>query len=200
MRLTRIYTKTGDLGGTMLASGEKISKSAKRIEAYGTVDELNAWVGNFRDHLQVEAKLKDHALNLSLERVQNELFDLGSELATPSRSINPERQRLVSMKDISVLEQEIDSANESLKPLANFVLPGGHLANSVAHVARTVCRRAEREVVRLRLEEPDIRTETQIYLNRLSDWLFVMSRAVSQVLGCPEVLWQQRRPSTPPTT
>ena len=197
MRLTRIYTKTGDQGGTMLASGDKISKAARRIEAYGTVDELNAWVGYLRDELKGESAFKDHWLQASLERVQNELFDLGSELATPTRSLRPDRQHLLSEDDIRQLEIEIDQVNDKLPPLANFVLPGGHRANSVAHLARTVCRRAEREVVRLRLDEPDIRIETQMYLNRLSDWLFVMSRAVSQVLGCAEILWQQKRPTTP---
>lgn len=194
MRLTRIYTKTGDQGGTLLASGEKISKSAKRIEAYGTVDELNSWVGYLRDLLTEQKAFESHWLHASLERIQNELFDLGSELATPSRSLKPERQRLISLTDVETLEKEIDQANEKLAPLANFVLPGGHRANSVAHLNRTVCRRAEREVVRLRLEEPDIRIETQIYLNRLSDWFFVVSRAISQILSCPEVLWKQRRP------
>lgn len=96
------------------------------------------------------------------------------------------------MVDIQKLEQEIDLANEELPPLANFVLPGGHVINSTAHIARTVCRRAERELVRLRIDEPDVRNETQIYLNRLSDWLFVVSRFASKKLGCSEILWQQK--------
>ena len=194
MRLTRIYTKMGDQGGTMLASGEKIAKSARRIEAFGNVDELNAWLGFFRDSLLGEAAFGNHWLPASLERVQNELFDLGGELATPSRSIDPNRQRLVSDNDIKKLEHEIDQVNDNLEPLANFVLPGGHLCNSASHLARTVCRRAERELVRLRTDEPDVRIQTQIYLNRLSDWLFVMGRLVSQQLSVPETLWQQKRP------
>jgi len=200
MRLSKIYTKTGDQGGTMLASGERISKTARRIEAYGTVDELNACVGMLRDSLRSEAGLKTSWIATSLSRIQNELFDLGGELATPTRVLNPERQKLLGADDIKLLEQEIDTSNESLPPLANFVLPGGHLCNSTAHLARTVCRRAEREVVRLRAEENDVRVETQIYLNRLSDWLFVVSRALSHELKVPEVLWDQRKPKVSPAT
>jgi cob(I)alamin adenosyltransferase len=196
VRLTKIYTKIGDKGGTTLATGEKISKAALRLEAYGTVDELNSWMGLLRDQLKLQSAFHDHWLDQSLERIQNELFDLGGELATPTQHLNIEKQRVVSAEDVSVLEQEIDSVNEHLEPLANFVLPGGHVCNSTAHLARTVCRRAERELVRLRIDEPDVRGETQIYLNRLSDWLFVMGRLISQRLGCPEVLWQQKRPAT----
>ncbi len=195
MRLTKIYTKIGDKGGTTLASGEKISKAALRLEAYGTVDELNSWMGLLRDQLKLETPFQGHWLDQSLERIQNELFDLGGELATPTQHLNIEKQRVVSAADVDVLEQEIDNVSENLQPLANFVLPGGHVCNSTAHLARTVCRRAERELVRLRIDEPDVRGETQIYLNRLSDWLFVMSRLISQRLGCPEVLWQQKRPA-----
>src|SRR5687767_1875801 len=119
MRLTRIYTKTGDQGGTMLASGEKISKSAKRIEAYGTVDELNSWVGYLRDQIRHAEAFVQHWLDTSLERIQNELFDLGSELATPTRSLKPERQRLITLGDVQVLEREIDLVNDKLPPLAN---------------------------------------------------------------------------------
>ncbi len=195
MRLTKIYTKIGDKGGTTLASGAKISKAALRLAAYGNVDERNSWVGLLRDQLKLETPFQGHWLDQSLERIQNELFDLGGELATPTQHLNIEKQRVVSAADVEVLEQEIDNVNENLQPLANFVLPGGHVCNSTAHLARTVCRRAERELVRLRIDEPDVRGETQIYLNRLSDWLFVMSRLISQRLGCPEVLWQQKRPA-----
>jgi cob(I)alamin adenosyltransferase len=195
VRLTKIYTKIGDKGGTTLASGEKISKAALRLEAYGTVDELNSWMGLLRDQLKLQTEFHGDWLDQSLERIQNELFDLGGELATPTKHLNIEKQRVVSAEDVAVLEQEIDSVNENLQPLANFVLPGGHVCNSTAHLARTVCRRAERELVRLRIDEPDVRGETQIYLNRLSDWLFVMGRLISQRLGCPEVLWQQNRPA-----
>ncbi|RYZ59685.1 MAG: cob(I)yrinic acid a,c-diamide adenosyltransferase [Proteobacteria bacterium] len=196
MRLSKIYTKTGDQGGTMLATGEKISKTALRIEAYGTVDELNSCVGLLRDHMQADPGLLKSWIFTSIARIQNELFDLGGELATPSSALNLAKQKVVDQGDIKQLEQEIDSCNESLPPLANFVLPGGHLCNSSAHLARTVCRRAEREVVRLRAEEKDVRVETQIYLNRLSDWLFVISRALSKELNVPEILWDQRKPKS----
>lgn len=196
MRLSKIYTKTGDQGGTMLASGERISKTALRIEAYGTVDELNACVGMLRDHMRGDSSLADSWISTSLSRIQNELFDLGGELATPTHALKPDRQKLLDQSDIKILENEIDRCNETLPPLANFVLPGGHICNSTAHLARTVCRRAEREVVRLRAEETDLRVETQIYLNRLSDWLFVISRALSHELNVPEVLWDQRAPKS----
>ena len=196
MRLSKIYTKTGDQGSTMLASGERISKTAVRIEAYGTVDELNACVGMLRDHMRVDNALAESWIALSLSRIQNELFDLGGELATPTHALSPTRQKVLNQDDIKVLEDEIDKCNETLAPLANFVLPGGHICNSTAHLARTVCRRAEREVVRLRAEENDVRIETQIYLNRLSDWLFVISRALSHELNVPEVLWDQRKPKS----
>lgn len=192
VRLSKIYTKTGDQGGTMLASGDRISKTAQRIEAYGTVDELNACVGLLRDHMRSESILAEHWLATSLSRVQNELFDLGGELATPARILENSKQKLLDASDIKTLEDEIDRSNETLKPLANFVLPGGHVCNSAAHLARTVCRRAEREVIRLRAEEQDVRLETQIYLNRLSDWLFVAGRAISHALDIDEVLWEQR--------
>ncbi|MES2744097.1 MAG: cob(I)yrinic acid a,c-diamide adenosyltransferase [Bdellovibrionota bacterium] len=192
MRLTKIYTKTGDQGKTMLASGERVLKTDQRIEAYGTVDELNSFVGLLRDYVRLDSALADHAIAASLTRIQNELFDLGAELATPTEKLNLERQKVVTNAEISVLEEEMDHYNESLKPLKNFILPGGHLCNSSAHIARTVCRRAEREVVRLRQADESVRLETQIYLNRLSDWFFVISRAISHELNVDEVLWDQR--------
>lgn len=196
MRLTRIYTKTGDQGTTMLATGEKVPKSSQRIEAYGTVDELNSWIGFLRDQIRGETVFVQHWLDQSLGRIQNQLFDLGSELATPADSLKADRHYLLTTADIEILENEMDLCQEKLQPLANFVLPGGHAANSAAHIARTVCRRAEREVIRLKNEESNLRLEGQIFLNRLSDWLFVVSRLISQELGCAEVLWQQRRAST----
>ena len=193
MRLTKIYTKVGDKGTTLLANGERVSKAALRIEAYGTLDELNAVVGLLRDHL-ASAAVTDHArFDRQLAMVQNELFDLGSELATPVKALDTTRQLVVGPSEIARLEQEMDRMNETLPPLANFVLPGGHVVNSQAHLARTVCRRAERRLVQLREDEAEVRPETQIYLNRLSDWLFVLSRALSHALGVAEVLWDQRK-------
>lgn len=195
IRLSKIYTKVGDKGTTMLASGEKVSKSSKRIEAYGTVDELNAIVGMLRDILLDGTKVPAGAfseLSARLFLIQNELFDVGGELSTPAEHLNIARQQVVSGVQIQRLENEMDAANEHLAPLANFVLPGGHLANSTAHLARTVCRRAERAVVALS-EQDTIRDDVRIYLNRLSDWLFVMCREISHKLQIPEVLWRQNK-------
>jgi cob(I)alamin adenosyltransferase len=156
VRLTKIYTKVGDKGTTLLANGERVSKDAARIEAYGTVDELGSFLALWRDAMTSTDSRKFADIQASIAR----------------------------------LEHEMDAYNESLAPLANFVLPGGHQANSLAHVCRTICRRAERHVVHLAGSE-SVRDEARIYLNRLSDWLFVASRVVSARLGCPEVLWKQ---------
>lgn len=174
----------------MLATGERVLKSNVRIEAYGTVDELNSMVGFLRDSIAGDHRLSD--LCESLLKIQNELFDVGGELSVPLDVLDPQRQQVVSMADVARLEQEIDLFNESLKPLENFVLPGGHLANSTTHIVRTVCRRAERAVVRMS-EQDAVRDEVRIYLNRLGDWFFVLSREISRRLGVPEVLWAQNK-------
>jgi cob(I)alamin adenosyltransferase len=191
MRLTKIYTKVGDKGTTLLASGAKVPKDSLRIETYGTVDELNSFLGLLRDALTDAGKEPFADITAKLYVIQNEIFDLGGELATPLEILNTERQQVVNAASIARLEAEIDALNEPLPPLANFVLPGGHQANSVAHVCRTVCRRAERLIVALARDEK-VRDEPRIYLNRLSDWLFVVGRVISARLGLPEVLWQQR--------
>lgn len=188
MRLTKIYTKVGDKGTTLLANGERVPKDSLRIESYGNVDELNSFLGLLRDGLAAEGeRFQDLLAQLSL--IQNEIFDVGGELATPAPALDTTRQRVVTKAAISRLENEMDAFNEALPPLANFVLPGGHPANSLAHVCRTVCRRAERGVVALAAAEP-VRDDVRIYLNRLSDWLFVLSREISKRLGVPEVLWR----------
>lgn len=179
----------------MLASGEKVSKSSMRIEAYGTVDELNAVVGMLRDVLNQSPYLQNPNLLRIAERllvIQNELFDVGGELSTPAEYLNVDRQQVVKQAQIKRLEDEMDAANQHLAPLANFVLPGGNLANSTAHLARTVCRRAERRVVAL-AEHESIRDDVRIYLNRLSDWFFIVCREISHNLKIPEVLWQQNK-------
>ena len=192
MRLTKIYTKVGDRGTTMLASGELVSKDAIRIHAYGTVDELNSVIGMLRDQLvMISGESKKDDLIKMLYQVQNELFDVGGELATPLKILDPLRQKVVSPAEVSRLEVEIDAMNQHLPPLENFVLPGGHIANSTAHLARTVCRRAERHVVEL-AESEDVRPDVKIYLNRLSDWLFVLCREISFRQGIKEVIWDQR--------
>lgn len=187
MRLTKIYTKVGDKGTTLLASGEKVPKDSVRIDAYGNVDELNSFLGLWRDTLG-ETAFPD--LLAQLAQIQNDMFDLGGELSTPAKVLDVKKQQVVTAASVARLEQEMDAYMETLPPLANFVLPGGHQANSLAHVCRTVCRRAERGVVALAREE-DVRDEPRIYLNRLSDWLFVAGRVVSQRLNVPEVLWRQ---------
>ncbi|MCX6105253.1 MAG: cob(I)yrinic acid a,c-diamide adenosyltransferase [Proteobacteria bacterium] len=195
MRLTKIYTKIGDQGTTMLADGTMVPKHSLRIETYGTIDELNSFLGWLRDILRDTEPLRFQSLVAQLGHIQNEMHDLGGELATPTESLRTDRQSLVSVASIARLESEIDTFNDSLPPLANFVLPGGHQANSAAHICRTVCRRAERLIVRLASSDK-LRDEPRIYVNRLSDWLFVVSRHISQTLGVPEVLWNQpKKPS-----
>lgn len=174
----------------MLATGERVLKSNVRIEAYGTVDELNSMVGFLRDSIASDQRLSD--LCELLSKIQNELFDVGGELSVPLDVLDTRRQQVVSLADVTRLEQEMDAFNELLPPLENFVLPGGHLANSTAHIVRTVCRRAERAVVRMS-EQDAVRDEIRIYLNRLGDWFFVLSREISRRLGVPEVLWAQNK-------
>jgi cob(I)alamin adenosyltransferase len=190
MRLTKIYTKVGDKGKTMLASGEKVFKYSDRIEAYGSIDELNAFVGELCDYYlssTPNGEFKKH-----LKTIQQELFDVGGELATPAKFLDTSKQQVVTKADIARLETEIDTFNEQLAPLTNFVLPGGHLLNSKAHICRTICRRAERLIVKLS-ESEEIREETRIYVNRLSDWFFVFSRLLSKKYQAEEVLWNQKR-------
>lgn len=182
--LNRIYTRGGDSGETSLVGGQRLAKDALRIECYGTVDELNAFLG--LACLSAETDVAE--LAVMLKRVQNELFNLGSILATRSEDIHPKQPR-VTTAEIAQLETEIDFANESLAPLRSFVLPGGSRLSAELHVCRTVCRRAERLTVALAREET-IPPEAIQYLNRLSDALFVWSRWVNHVLSAPEVLWQ----------
>jgi cob(I)alamin adenosyltransferase len=190
MRLTKIYTKIGDKGTTLLASGEKVSKTDPRIEAYGTVDELNSFIGVLRDGLDAQRATFGELVEQLLQ-IQNELFDIGGELSTPFSVLNVEKQQVVQHEQITRLEKQMDRFNETLAPLHNFVLPGGHPLNSAAHVARTVCRRAERRVIAF-AEVSECRMEPRIYLNRLSDWLFVVGRIISSKLKVEELQWQQR--------
>jgi cob(I)alamin adenosyltransferase len=184
LALNRIYTKTGDQGQTHLAGGQRVSKDSVRIECYGTVDELNAFIGM----AAVSAAESVPALVPILRRIQHELFNLGSILATQPQDVHPKQAR-VTEAEIHQLEIEIDRMNEDLAPLRSFVLPGGTRLNTELHACRTICRRAERLAVTLAREEP-IPPESVQYLNRLSDALFVWSRWVNHVLGVPEVLWE----------
>jgi cob(I)alamin adenosyltransferase len=183
--LNRIYTRRGDSGDTSLVGGQRVSKDDGRIETYGTVDELNAFAGAARVSAQ-EAGLE--SLAEILHRIQHELFNLGSILATLPEDIHP-RQPRVTTDDIRQLEVEIDRMNEDLPSLRSFVLPGGSRLNTDLHICRTVCRRAERLCIPL-VREGKIQVETVGYLNRLSDAFFVFSRWASLKTGTPEVLWQ----------
>ncbi len=189
IRLSKIYTKVGDKGSTLLATGERVLKSNVRIEAYGNVDELNAVVGLLCDHMG-DPRFSD--IRESLLVIQNELFDVGGELSVPLDVLDTSRQQVIQPSSVERLEREMDHFNETLPPLENFVLPGGHPANSMAHLCRTVCRRAERAVVRMS-EQDAVRDEVRVYLNRLSDWFFVLSREISRRLNIKEVLWAQNR-------
>ncbi|HYW64403.1 MAG TPA: cob(I)yrinic acid a,c-diamide adenosyltransferase [Bradyrhizobium sp.] len=181
--LNRIYTRTGDDGTTALGSGERRPKHDLRISAYGTVDETNAAIGVARLHLKEMPEL-----DAMLGRIQNDLFDLGADLAVPERERKAERLRLLSSQ-VERLERDIDALNAELAPLTSFVLPGGTPAAAHLHLARTICRRAERIIVELaaRPDEPVGAPAIQ-YMNRLSDFLFVSSRAANGN-GAGDVLW-----------
>ena len=185
VRLTRIYTKTGDKGTTALGTGKRVAKHDQRVEAFGTVDETNATIGLVRlhtaNHIDADAMLA---------RVQNDLFDLGADLCAPvdgTPSATRERLRIADAQ-VERLEQEIDRMNAELAPLNSFVLPGGSPASAHLHLARTVARRAERHMTRL--AETSSVSETAIrYINRLSDHLFVMARWLNDK-GAADVLWK----------
>ncbi len=189
MRIDRVYTKAGDKGETSLIGGDRVSKADPRLEAYGTVDELNAALGLVRVALKASAA-GEHLLPI-ITRVQNELFNLGSVLATP----DPERRAQlpqIEPRHVEGLERDIDGVNDDLPPLTSFVLPGGGAASAAFHLARTVCRRAERLVVGL-AEAEQIGGDLPIqYLNRLSDALFVWGRWSAFKDGEPEPLWDSR--------
>lgn len=188
----KVYTKTGDRGTTGLFNGTRIEKNACRIEAYGTTDELNSFVGFLREELRETDAKTFTQIMASLERVQNELFDLGAELANPQAYLKPENLGIKS-ETITLLEREIDLWTQTLPPLRQFVLAGGHKTNALAHVCRTICRRAERHVVTLHQQDSHQREEVIIYLNRLSDWFFTLARAISYLLQVEETKWSQKR-------
>jgi len=189
MRIDRVYTKGGDKGETSLIGGERVSKADPRLDCYGTIDEVNAVIG-----LVIEALTESAAgghLTPILRRVQNELFNLGCELATP----DPERRAKlprIELRHVEALERDIDAVNDDLPVLKSFVLPGGGWASAYCHLARTVCRRAERLVVGLS-EAEDIGGELPVqYMNRLSDALFVWGRWCALKDGKSEALWDSR--------
>ncbi len=188
--LNRIYTRSGDGGGTRLAGGQTVHKDDLRIQTYGTVDELNAFIGVARTTAEqvTGAHPEVRPLAIILKRVQHELFNLGSILATLPDDVHPKQARITAA-EVAQLEREIDAANEALPPLRSFVLPGASRLDAELHVCRTVCRRAERWLVRLAREQ-SVPEEGVHYLNRLSDALFVWSRWANHLLGIAETLWE----------
>jgi cob(I)alamin adenosyltransferase len=183
--LNKIYTRGGDTGTTALGTGRRVPKNAARIAAYGTVDETNAFIGAARVQLPAE-----HAeIDAMLARIQNDLFDLGADLCMPEEQAASVERLRVSDAQVKRLEDEIDALNAKLQPLRSFVLPGGSPAAAALHVARTVCRRAERQVVALSREPGEkVSAPALKYINRLSDLLFVASRAVNAD-GSGDLLW-----------
>ncbi len=182
-RLSKIYTKTGDDGTTGLGDGTRVAKDSVRVAAYGTVDELNSAIG------MVLAQEIPAAVRETLTQAQHDLFDLGGELCIPGMA-------MVHDADVERLETTLDGFNVDLPALKDFILPGGGIAAACCHVARTVCRRAEREVVTLSRQE-SVRPEAVRYLNRLSDLLFVLARVLARASGHGEVLWQHERRKKP---
>jgi cob(I)alamin adenosyltransferase len=200
IRLTRIYTRTGDKGTTALVGGKRVPKESGRLEAYGTIDELNSIVGIVRTYVpDYRERLGDDYVWYSemLRRIQNELFDVGSELATPPDG-EYEGMHKMGAGEVKALEEEMDRMEKALEPLNSFTLPGGGVLNAFLHQARTVCRRAERVLWAVKREE-EIADQVIVYVNRLSDHLFVQSRWIAKRLGEPEFLWDRglRLPSRP---
>ena len=182
-RLSKIYTRTGDDGTTGLGDGSRVRKDSARVNAYGTVDELNSVIGMLIAH-DIGDDIRE-----PLTQIQHDLFDLGGELCIPGMA-------MVFDDDIARLETILDGFNDDLPPLKDFILPGGGMAAATCHLARTVCRRAEREVVTL-AEHESVRAEATRYLNRLSDLLFVLARVLARRSGHGEVLWQHERRKKP---
>lgn len=182
----KIYTRTGDSGQTGLYGGERVSKSALRVTAYGSVDEASSFIGLAR------AGLMDRELDQKLAQVQSLLFELGADLATPHTARQRDRLQPITAEDVTWVEQLIDSLDQELEPLTAFILPGGDPAAAALHVARSVVRRAEREAVAL-MEQETVNPETVRFLNRVSDLLFNAARLVNTRTGVSEHRWQARQ-------
>jgi cob(I)alamin adenosyltransferase len=191
IRITRVYTRTGDKGETGLVGGKRVPKDSSRIEAYGTIDELNSVVGLARvfNGEKIAAGEAHRFLDSVLRDIQDELFDLGSELATPPDFFKPGMYRM-GARQVETLERLIDECQKTLDPLKSFVLPGGGRVGAYLHQCRTVCRRAEREILRLSRAE-EVSEWPLKYVNRLSDLFFVLSRWISKQSGDAEYLWQR---------
>lgn len=178
----KIYTRHGDGGETSLVGGKRVPKDSLRIEAYGTVDELNSIIGVCRSFKP------PHQVDTVLEKIQNDLFDLGADLATPADTQSPRAER-IGESHTAQLEKYIDDFDQSLEPLRSFILPGGDQSGAILHLARAVCRRAERLIVRLKHSE-NIENRLVVYINRLSDLLFVLARKVNSLSKVPETKWK----------
>jgi cob(I)alamin adenosyltransferase len=190
IRITRVYTRAGDRGETALVGGKRVPKDSARIESYGTIDELNSIVGLARTfNAESPPSPARDRLDDVLTRLQNELFDLGSELATPAEARYDGMYR-VGAADVEALEHLMDSLQEDLEPLDSFILPGGGRVSAFLHQCRTVCRRAERDILRLSRTE-DVGEWPLKWVNRLSDLFFVLSRWIARQQGEPEFLWQR---------
>lgn len=186
----KIYTKTGDKGKTSLIGGKRVSKSDNRIETYGTIDELNSFVGLLRDQ-QIDEQIKLHLI-----KIQHKLFSLGTLLAIDpdnekfNSPENPYSKLQITTADIKYLEDEMDLMDAILPPLQHFILPGGHPAVSICHICRTICRKAERSCVSLN-DVSEVSENIIMYLNRLSDFFFVLARKLTYDLGSEEIIWNQ---------
>ncbi|HEV8724536.1 MAG TPA: cob(I)yrinic acid a,c-diamide adenosyltransferase [Candidatus Binatia bacterium] len=191
VRITKVYTRTGDKGETALVGGKRVPKDSPRIDAYGTIDELNSIVGLARvfNEESLDAGEAHQFLDGVLCQIQDELFDLGSELATPPEFFKEGMYR-VSESEIDRIENLIDRCQKNLEPLKSFILPGGGRIGAYLHQCRTVCRRAEREILRLSRSE-EINRNALKYVNRLSDLFFVLSRWIAKQTGEAEYLWQR---------
>ncbi|MFV0249235.1 MAG: cob(I)yrinic acid a,c-diamide adenosyltransferase [Tenacibaculum sp.] len=189
----KIYTKTGDKGSTSLLGGCRVLKNHLKIESYGTVDELNSYIGLLKD------QLTDNSLKQTLIHIQNNLFTVGAMLAAPPKNdlLKKGRQEFkilkISNESVLFLEENIDQINENLPAITQFILPGGHQTVSICHIARCVCRRAERLTVALSGQE-DVCAIVLMYLNRLSDYLFVLARKLTQELNAEEIKWTPKKP------
>jgi cob(I)alamin adenosyltransferase len=183
---SRIYTKTGDKGSTSLIGGTKVPKNDIRIETYGTVDELNSWIGYIND------QLNDETFKEELKEIQDRLFTIGSSLATDAEKEPKMKLPDLVAGDIEFLERKIDKMTAELPEMKSFILPGGHIAVSSIHITRCVCRRAERLTVNMREHELFVDEKIIRYLNRLSDYLFTLARFAAQKLGVGELVWKPR--------
>ncbi len=182
----KIYTKTGDEGTTSLLGGTKVPKNDIRIETYGTVDELNSWMGLISD------LLKDASLSTELKGIQDRLFTIGSSLATDTDQLPQMKLPHLMISDVDFLETRIDEMTRDLPPMKSFILPGGHATVSSIHIARCVCRRAERLAVNMQQHDVWVDAKLIQYLNRLSDYLFTLARYVTKLLGAEEITWKPK--------